>query len=100
MMVGNDDFHSQFICTRHRLNVSDTGVHRDDEFYPASRKLLNAVNVYAVALKVAVRDIIFKICPRFRKKVVHEDSPRATVAVIVAPKGNSLSGANRPRKSL
>ena len=95
MVVSDDDFHTKLVRTRDRLDVSNAGIHRDDECRSTPRELLNASNIHAIPFVMTVWNIIFKVRPSFFQEVVHQHCAGDAVAVVVAPDRDSLSRENR-----
>ena len=94
-MVGDDDLHTKLVRARDGLHIRDAGIHGDDKFHSARRELLHAGDIHTVPLKVAVRNIVFKIRSRLLQEVVEQDGTRNAVAVVVAPYRDVFSRLNR-----
>ena len=99
-MVSDDDIHAELPRASDWLDVGDAGVHGNHECDTALRKLLDALHIHAVPFKVAVWDVVLKVCANFFQKIMHDDSARPSIAVVVAPNGDMLPARDGARESL
>src|SRR3989344_6530061 len=100
MVIGDNDIHTELPRASDRLDIGDARVHVDDERHPALRELLYPTLIHAVALEVAMRDVVLEGGIYLAQEVVHDDPTWPPVAVVVAPDSDMLTVLDSAREPL
>src|SRR3989344_4545574 len=91
MVIGNNDFHTELVCTRDFLYFGDTTINRNQELRPLFCKCFNSGDIHTVSFVVPMWNIyVHIVIPNFFKKIVKDDRTRDTITIIITKNDNLL----------
>ena len=103
MMVTDNEIDATLTGIRNLVHSLDAAIEHDNQFHTRFRCIVHSLAGYAIALFVAVGDVIVYVGIVLLEKPVHQSNGRAAVNIIIAIDQNTLFTAKRciePRHGL